>query len=265
MRWQHKAQVMKVCASLPMGDRVYKLIQKSFGRLNADPKLRISTSIEMAHWILDQGLNIESKRFFEVGTGHKPIVPIGFFLSGAESVITVDLNRRLDFGLTQQVLAWMAKNRQTLESVYLEIVDSSLFHERFDLIQRLWSAPQYFLKEAGIQYLAPADAADTGLSANSVDYHFSATVLEHIPSGTIKDIFVAFQNRLGLHTRNIGPGLRFSKRESSKPSHPLREILLLLLLSAAYQKRSDPQPVVSQSVSRIGTGFRQFFYYHVAD
>jgi hypothetical protein len=89
---------MKVCASLPIGDRIYKFVQKNFGRLNANVMSRLPTQIEMARWILDQGMAIEGKRFLEVGTGHKPIVPIGFFLSGAEQIITVDLNRRLDFG-----------------------------------------------------------------------------------------------------------------------------------------------------------------------
>jgi len=190
MRWQHKARIMRLCASLPAGARFYKLLQQSFGRLDANPMSRIPTQIQMAHWILGQGLTIEGKCFFEVGTGHKPIIPVGFFLSGAESVITVDLNRRLDLGLTQQALAWMVKNRRTLESMYSKVADSMLFSERFALIERLWSNPQTFLKEANIQYIAPADAADTDLPPGSVDYHFSVTTLEHISHWVIRDIFV---------------------------------------------------------------------------
>jgi hypothetical protein len=93
----------------------------------------------------------------------------------------------------------MAKNYQALESMYLGIAGPSLFQKRFALVQQLWSDPQRFLKEANVQYLAPADAADTGLPANSVDYHFSVTVLEHIPLGTIRDIFVEARRTLSNH------------------------------------------------------------------
>lgn len=205
MRWQHKARIMRLCASLPAGARLYKLLQQNFGRLDANPMSRIPTQIKMARWILDQGMDIEGKQFFEVGTGHKPIVPIGFFLSGAESIVTVDLNRRLDLRLTRRVLAWMVKNRRTLESMYSEIVDSALFSERLALIERLWSDPHTFLKEANIQYLAPADAADTDLPANSIDYHFSITVLEHIPLSVIRDIFIEARRILS----NDGVALHF--------------------------------------------------------
>lgn len=218
MRWQHKARIMRLCASLPAGARLYKLLQQNFGRLDANPTSRIPTQIEMARWILDQGMVIEGKRFLEVGTGHKPTVPIGFFLSGAESIVTVDLNTRLDFRLTQQVLAWMVKNRQTLESMYSGVVDSTLFSERLALIERFWSEPQTFLKEANIQYVAPADAADTDLPADSVDYHFSVTTLEHIPLGTVRDIFIEARWILssgGVAIHFIDPSDHFQHQDKS--------------------------------------------------
>ena len=57
-----------------------------------------------------------------------------------------------------------------------------------DLIDSLKEVPEKFLSEANIQYLAPADAADTGLPDASVDYHISTTVFEHIPGVDIKRI-----------------------------------------------------------------------------
>jgi len=65
---------------------------------------RIPTQIEMVRWILDIGGKVEGKLFFEVGTEHNPIVPIGGFLRGAEQVVTVDLHRRLGFGILQKSL-----------------------------------------------------------------------------------------------------------------------------------------------------------------
>ncbi len=204
MNWEHKARIMRVCANLPAGDLLYKHIQKNFGRLNGDPTTRIQTQIDMAYWLRDCGLRIAGRRFFEVGTGHKPIIPIGLFLSGAESVATFDLNRRIDFDLKRKVLYWIRENRSAIEPGYLEFVEPSTFEERFDLVKRLWSQPESFLREANIQYLAPADAANTNLPDASIDCHFSASVMEHIPGNVVKQIFlearrVLASNGMALH------------------------------------------------------------------
>ena len=62
----------------------------------------------MTKWILDMGGKVEGKTFFEVGTGHNPIVPIGFFLCGAEKLVIVDLHRRLYFETLKKSLKWMS-------------------------------------------------------------------------------------------------------------------------------------------------------------
>ena len=190
MRWQHKARIMKICDGMPAGDKIYKFIQKNFGHLDANPMSRLQAQIVMARWILQQGKTIELKTFFEVGTGHKPVIPIGFFLSGAKQVITVDLNRRIDFGLTRKVLSWIAENAQSVESMYLEVVNSSTLCKRIEIVKKLQDDPKTFLEKANIKYLAPYDASSTELPDNSVDYHISTTVLEHITELDIKRILL---------------------------------------------------------------------------
>ena len=71
---------------------------------------------EMAEWIKRSGFQVEGKSVFELGTGHLPIVPIGFFLCGAKSVYTVDLHRRMDIRLLKKVLAWFATNLPILSA-----------------------------------------------------------------------------------------------------------------------------------------------------
>jgi len=188
MNWQTKSKIMKTCALLPAAAGVYKFIQKTFGRLKADPMARIPAQVEMARWILEMGGKIEGKTFFEVGTGHNPIVPIGFFLCGAEKVVTVDLHRRLDLGILKKSLVWMAENRDEVFEYYDGVVEREVFDERMGLIYRLKEMPEKFLSEANIQYLAPADAAATFLPDDSVDYHISTTVFEHIPGEGTKRI-----------------------------------------------------------------------------
>ena len=187
MRWRYKAKIMKVCALLPAGG-IYRLIQKTFGRLKANPMSRIPAQIEMAQWILDMGGKVEGKTFFEVGTGHSPIVPIGFFLCGAEKVVTVDLHKRLDLGILEKSLVRMAENRDEICGYYYGVVEKAVFDERMNLIERMKHNPKKLLSEANIVCLAPADAANMELADSSVDYHISTTVLEHIPEVDIERI-----------------------------------------------------------------------------
>jgi hypothetical protein len=73
---------MKTCAFFPAGAVLYKIIQKTFGRLKANPMSRIPLQILMVRWILDISDKVEGMTFFEVGTRHDPIVPIAFFYAG---------------------------------------------------------------------------------------------------------------------------------------------------------------------------------------
>ena len=170
---------MRICSRLPSGARLYKQGQKRIGRLGAGLMKRLPTAVKMVRWLIEQGMQIEDCTFLEVGTGHIPLVPICFFLSGAGQVITVDLHRRIDWGLTRATLEWIASHRRELEkNLYLKT--KAVFDERFATIVKEQSAPQSFLESARIVYLAPMDAANTKLPENSVDCHFSVTTLEHI-------------------------------------------------------------------------------------
>jgi len=149
---------------------------------------RIPTQIEMVRWILEMGVKVDGKTFFEVGTGHCPIVPIGFFLAGAGNIITVDLHKRMEIGILRKSLEWMAENREKLWTYYDGVAEKAVFDKRMNLIERLKHNPKSLLSEANIVYLAPVDAANTGLPDASVDYHISTTVFEHIPRMDIKRI-----------------------------------------------------------------------------
>jgi len=169
---------------------------------------RIPAQIEMVRWIFDMGGKVEGKTFFEVGTGHCPVIPIGFFLCSAEKIVTVDLHRRLDFGILKKSLVWMAANRDEICGYYDGVAERAALDERMDLIDSLKEMPEKFLQEANIQYLAPADAADTGLSDASVDYHISNSVFEHIPGATIAHILkeakrILMQEGVAIHFINL--------------------------------------------------------------
>lgn len=189
MKWQDKAKVMRLCATLPLGKSVYKWGQRRIGRLQAEPMRRLPYQREMLSWLLMHGDVVQGATLFEVGTGHIPIVPIGFFLSGADRIITVDLHRRIDWRLTQKALMWIASNYTIVKDLYRELLVDSDFDQRFALLERLQTKPRVFLEEARIEYLAPMDAAHTALPSASVDLHFSVTTLEHIPYSVLVEIF----------------------------------------------------------------------------
>ncbi|WP_161635189.1 methyltransferase domain-containing protein [Desulfovermiculus halophilus] len=190
MRWENKARIMRFCSWIPWGDRIYKNIQKTFGRLQANPMSRLPVQVKMATWLDNQGHGVVDKHFFEVGTGHVPVAPIGFFLCGAGSVMSADLHRRIDWRLTQQTLEWIAAHSNEVLELYNQLNGGGIVSERFSILHRFQHDPIKFLKEANIKYMAPMDASRTDLPDNSIDCHFSITVMEHIPPDTIQDIFI---------------------------------------------------------------------------
>jgi SAM-dependent methyltransferase len=190
MKWEQKAKIMKILSNIPKGGVLYKFLQKKFGRLTFDPMSNIKKQIEIANWLHQYNISIEGKTFFEVGTGHNAIVPVSFFLSGAKRVVTVDLYRRLDYNIMKNSLFYLVKSRHLIESLYSNITNSTMLNERLDLLSEHWSTPRQFFKMANIQYLAPADATNTNLLNNSIDYHISTNVLEHIPYEVIRNIFI---------------------------------------------------------------------------
>lgn len=82
-----------------------------------------------------------------------------------------------------------AAHRDEVFGLYQGEVDERLFDERFSVLSRYQHDPLSFFREAGIEYMAPMNAAHTRLAEDSIDCHFSITMLEHIPLTVIRDIF----------------------------------------------------------------------------
>ena len=100
-------------------------------------------------------------------------MPVDFFLSGEKRAVTVDLYRRLDYNIMENGLFYLAKNRNLIESLYSNKTNSIILNESLNLLSKYWFTPRQFIKMANIQYLAQADAANTNLLNDSIDYHIS--------------------------------------------------------------------------------------------
>jgi SAM-dependent methyltransferase len=200
MRWEQKAAIARACARLPLGAALYKVGQKHFGQLRAQPLVRLGAQAEMVSWLTQSGRPVLDKRFLEVGTGHIPVVPIGFYLAGAKETITMDVNRRIDWELTRESLGWMARHEAELAALYgADPAARAVFEERFAVLVQSRNNARKFLDKADIHYLAPTDAAATRLPAGSVDCHYSMTVLEHIPPAILQGILSEAKRMLSPH------------------------------------------------------------------
>jgi len=180
---------MNLFGHVPAGGLLYGALQRSLGRLSSDPFSRTAQAAEMIKMLKDRGCAICGSRFLEVGTGHKPIIPIILWLCGAEEVVTLDLHRRLNLGITADMIACLVRERARLRRCLGDHIESE---KEFDTrIERLAATSRdlhQFLSGEGIKYMAPCDAAATGLHGRSYDFHCSCTVLEHVPENTLRPI-----------------------------------------------------------------------------
>ncbi len=184
MHWRIKAAIQNAIARLPdkISYELYYQVQRRSGslrRIDPFPKM------EAGRHVWSRLTNLEcppaGKTFFEVGTGRVPLLPMAFWLMGAERTITIDLNPYLREELVVQSVRTLLKDqarvRQTLGPFLVE--------DRLARLLALGSTPQLstdaVLDLCGITYIAPGDATATGLPSSSIDFHTSYTVFEHIP------------------------------------------------------------------------------------
>jgi len=107
-------------------------------------------------------------RALEFGSGPHLLAPLLLSAAGATEVLTYDLNRLASIEQINHVIRQL---RGRVASEWPEI-------ESFADLERLYR----------VKYLAPADVRNTGLPARSVDFIFSTSVLEHVPTDQIREI-----------------------------------------------------------------------------
>ena len=221
MHWKLKAGIQNAVSLLPSQSSyaAYFWLQRHFGGLRKmNPVSRLSAGIETWRRIQKLGYNPIGKTFFEVGTGRAPITPIAYWLMGATGTITVDLNPYVKPGLVQESLQYMSDNRAEIQRLFGSLLDQ----QRLDDLLTLHGQTDFRIGTlfdlCNIQYIAPGDAARTGLSHGSIDVHTSFNVFEHIPPGILGKILEE-GNRIisdgGLFVHRIDYSDHFSHSDSS--------------------------------------------------
>jgi SAM-dependent methyltransferase len=190
MHWKLKSAIQNAIALLPssVSYSSYYWMQRRFGNLRTvRPWPLVAAAVAIWKLIVEQGRDPRGKVFLEVGTGRTVIVPTCYWLMGASKTVTVDLNPYLRPELIIESVKTIAGSRDRVEESFGALLDAQRFDELVALSQRSNVSMEDVLKLCGIEYHAPADARQTGFLANSIDFHASYTVFEHIPY----DILVA--------------------------------------------------------------------------
>jgi SAM-dependent methyltransferase len=202
MHWKLKAAIQTATALLPSSGSysLYYWIQRQFGGLkSADPLERLAVGVETWERIRIQNVEPSDKVFFEVGTGRVPLVPLAFWLMGARRSITIDANPYLKAELVRRGLTWIARNVDQVRQIFGGRLKETRLEQLLQLTDHDFCVDR-FLEMCCIEYIAPGDAAETGLPAASIDFHTSYMVLEHIAPDVLRRILLE-ANRI---TRNDG-------------------------------------------------------------
>lgn len=218
MNWKVKGLVQNALSSVPGGVQVNSFLQRTVGNLcsvehNVDVKVIADWLVLLCH-MREVAVNPQDLDYLEVGTGWYPTLPICYFLIGARSCKTYDINRHLSAKLTWKMLRRLEHHLAAIAEAGGCSIESVA--ARYQELTQCKTLAQ-LLDCAHIEYLAPADASSSALPPASVDIVFSNSVLEHVPPETIRNIMcesrrVLRPSGLIIHSANCGDHYAYSDR-----------------------------------------------------
>lgn len=223
MNWKLKALIQNMIAHLPRtaSYATYYWLQRHFSELKrTDPIDHLMVAVEICRIIEKLGKSPVGKTFLEVGTGRTILLPLGFWLAGAERIITVDLNPYLKEELVKFDIDYIGKNHVVIEQLFDGRLDNKRFADLVTFVSRAWRLKDV-LAFLNVEYVAPADASRLLIPSKSIDFHASNTVFEHIPAKTILAILeegnrVVKADGLFIHRIDLSDHFSHSDKSISK-------------------------------------------------
>jgi SAM-dependent methyltransferase len=184
MRWAFKALTQQALSRIPQGERLnYVLQRRLLHSLPASEEaFRRKASRAFQHF--DAFVELGPRRpvgeavFYEFGAGWDLAVQLVYWSLGVETQTVVDIRPILRIELVNDTIAKLERLRAELGRD-LRSPGAATLRGLEDLRERF-----------GIVYLAPRDARDTGLPAESLDFVSSTDTAEHIPEGDLLRILV---------------------------------------------------------------------------
>ena len=178
MRWLAKAAVQRGLGLLPEGERLNYLFQRHVAHsLPAGESVfrrKFARAMQHVGEYGKHGLETPAGEavFYEFGAGWDLAIPLSYACLGVGKQVLVDIRPSARVELVNESLAVFERLWDSLEAE----ADRGL---------RPLGGPIGSLAELeerhGITYLAPRDARDTGLEAESIDFVSSTDTCEHIP------------------------------------------------------------------------------------
>jgi SAM-dependent methyltransferase len=193
MNWKIKAFVQNCIANLPevLSREMYFQMQRHFGRLKkrVNPWKHFSAhNAKMLQKIMQYGNGIKGKIFLEIGSGKAPLLPVALWLCGAQKIITMDLEPYIRNELIKDMLFFCKNQKSEIESIFGELLDKERFNLLLDYNEKNKIYKKDIFELCQIEYVAPGDATKINLPENSIHYHVSHTVYEHMPLTVLHDI-----------------------------------------------------------------------------
>ena len=194
MNWRNKARIAAAVAKLPpkLSFAVYYFIQRRYGTLKQFHPIRyFQAGLKMVSLLQEQrGPLNGSETFLEVGTGRSLALPLALWLCGAKRIITVDVHPYLKEQLVLEQLQYLREHREQVAGLFTDHLEERTFRERMAFLEDSDMTLAKLLAGANIQYLAPINAAQLDLPSQSIDYHVSFQVLQHVTPKALIGIFL---------------------------------------------------------------------------
>jgi len=196
MRWQVKCVIDNCKGLLPFQNQLRKAKRHLFSYQPCLPRGRyaVEQGLVQIHWIREALGTLRGKSILEIGSGWEPLIPLLFFLCGAEHVYLTDSTHLLDVASLRATLMSLRANRDLIiDSLGLapKTFDDKLAHDPISTAD--------FLSRFRFTYFAPCDCGHLPLPDSSLDSVTSRAVFEHIPADIIREI-------LGESQRVLKPG-----------------------------------------------------------
>jgi SAM-dependent methyltransferase len=221
MNWLVKSAILQTLSRVPIGTRLYRVLQETTGSARLDMGTYWPPRSKLFQLMVDNGVSFQGRRVLEIGTGWHPVLPLVFYLVGAAEVITLDLNPWLTQPslletfekvltiLPQLPLSWVADGAAGMEqrAQQLQAVLAQAQSDRSRSVRDLLSLLH-------IQYWCPADAARLPVGDGDLDCVVHSDVFEHIPPSVIVAVLAESHRVIkagGIHAARIIPGDHFAE------------------------------------------------------
>lgn len=220
-KWILKALIQKTISLLPNGHRINYLFQQyvTKGVRLTDDYLE-DKLIHFNHhrrFFVEGKQPVEGKTVLELGSGWYPIVPVCFFLEGANRIFTVDIVAFLDLEkVRQSIRAFVRLKQEGRLKGYLNPLP-----DRWEVLEKLNKNENLplsvLMEQLRIRYLV-TDARSLPLESGSVDLISSNNTFEHIYPEILEDILLEFKRILrpgGIMSHFIDMSDHFSHLDKS--------------------------------------------------